>query len=265
MSYSTYLRNKADAQSKVANVRNPTDASHYIHKKKLEATQTFFADGSARGSLAMDTTRPDGVPILQHASTSFPKSSGRSADASTYTAYRGHIGIRNDAPYVNGGRKALLCTDIPAVDSSKYKGAGDVTKDKIACDTSNALLDPPRFVDSTIRLSAMQTDMVTSTSCCVNDITDANHTHSEGIHPPAHPSSAVTNHTFMASPPGFQNPGVGGKRAGAYHNPRSGYVENKHGNDLGVTRHTVPMPFVIDGRAPAHLKINKPTLFNIKP
>lgn len=263
MSYATYLRNKTAAQQKIVNVRNSTDASLYIHKKKLEATQVFFADGSGRGSLAMDTSRPAGTPLIQHAAGSFSKSSGRSADASTYTAYRGHIGIGDDAPYVTGGKKALLCTDIPAVDSSKYKGAGDVTKDKIACDKSNALLDPPRFVDSTIRLSAMHPEMVAE-ECCNHKMVQANHTHSKGINPPVRPSRANTSNLFMAKTPGFQNPGVGGKRAGAYYNPRSGYVENKHGNDLGVNPARVPTPWIYSSTAPAHLKINRPTHFNIK-
>jgi hypothetical protein len=264
MSYATYLQNKLAAERKVVNVRNPTDASHYIHKKRLEANAVFFADGAGKGSLAMDTSRPHGTPLLQHAATSFTKSTTRPADASDYTSFRGAQGIRDDASYVAGGRKELLCIAAPIVDSSKYKSAGDVTKDRLACDTSNALREPPRFVDNTIRLSAMHPEMVTG-GCCDNSIVEAIHDPSEGIHPPSHPSHAITNHTFMAAPPEFQNKGVGGARIGAYYNPRSGYVENKHGNDLRVNPRRVPVPFVIPPNAPAHLKINRPTLFSIKP
>lgn len=264
MSYSTYLRNKADAQQKVLNVRNPTDASMITQKKRFEATQTFFTDGVGKGSLAMDTTRPDGIPLLQHPSTSFiTKKQSRPADASTFTAYRGGQGISTDAPYQAGGRKELDCCPMPEVDSSKYKTASDITKEKLACDTSNALLEPARFVDNTIRLSAMVPDMVVDDGCC--SFASANHIHSEGIHPPVHPSHAITNHTFMAAPPGFQNKGVGGKRAGAYYNPRSGYVEKKHGNDLRVNPRRVPTKWTYSAGAPAHLKINDPTFANVKP
>lgn len=262
MSYATYLRNKQDAQKKVVDVRKPTDASMITQKRRLEATTIFFADGHGVGSLAMDTTRPDGIPLLQHASTSFKKGSTRPADASAYTAFRGAQGIRDDAPYTAGGRKELPCCEIPDVDSSKYKSAGDFTKDKLACDTTNALCDPPLFVDNTIRLSAMVPDMM-GDGCCA---AVANHTHSEGIHPPTHPIAAHGKRSeTMRAPPGFQNEGVGGKRAGAYYNPRSGYVENKHGNDLRVNPRRVPTKFVLDPHAPAHLKINNPTFANPKP
>lgn len=265
MSYATYLRNKQAAQQKVVNVRNPTDASHFTHKKRLEANNVFFANGQGKGSLAMDTSRPDGVPLLQHASTSFQKNSTRPADASDFTSFRGAQGIRDDAAYMNGGRKNLLCIEAPTVDGSKYKTAGDVTKDKIACDTSNALLDPPKFVDTTIRLSAAHPDMVTG-ACAITTSGPDTHTHSPGL-PICNQQQnyAVTQHTFMAAPPEFQNQGVGGARIGAYYNPRSGYVENKHGNDLNVNPRRVPVPFVMTPNAPAHLKINRPTIFNIKP
>lgn len=263
MSYATYLKDKLLAQQKVVNVRNPTDASQFTHKKRLEANRVFFADGQGKGSLAMDTSRPDGVPLLQHASTSFTKKSTRPADASAYTSFRGAQGIQDDAAYTTGGRKTLLCVDMPTVDGTKYKTAGDVTKDRLACDTSNALLDPPKFVDNTIRLSAAHPDMVSGGGCAITTSSPETHTHSPGLSV-SRQDFAVTQHTFMAAPPEFQNPGIGGARIGAYYTPRSGYVENKHGNDLGVNPRRTPGPWVYTPGAPAHLKINRPTLFNIK-
>lgn len=266
MSYATYLKDKLAAQKKVVNVRNPTDASQYTHKKRLQSTQIFFADGQGSGSLAMDTSRPAGTPLLQHASVSYSKRSTRPADASVYTAYRGAMGINTDSEYRAGGKANLPCVDLPDPTPAKYKGAGDVTKDKIACDKSNALLKPALFVDNTIRLSAMQSDMITATSCCERDITKANHEHSEGLHLPVRPTSAHGKRSeLVRNPPQFQNQGVGGSRIGAYFNPRSGYVENKHGNDLGVTRRSVPTPWKFSPNAPAHLKINDPTFANVKP
>lgn len=264
MSYATYLANRLAAQQKVVNVRNPTDASHYTHKKRLESTQEFAADGRGLGSLVMMTDRPTGAPLKTHAAASFQKISQRPADASTYTSYRGHVGISTDAPYNGAARKTLACSVMPTVDSSKYKTAADVTKDKIACDKSNALLHPAKFVDTTIRLSAAHPDMAIG-ACAITTSGPSTHTHSEGIHPPSHPTRSVNqSSTIVTSPPGFQNPGVGGARIGAYYNPRSGYVEKKHGNDLLVNPKRTPVPFVYK-ESIAHLKINKPTLGVVKP
>lgn len=265
MSYSTYLRNKADSQRKILSLHNPTDASQHTTKKRFEATQTFFADGQGKGTLAMDTTRPTGTPLLQHSSTSYNKKSTRPADASSYTAFRGAIGVGDDSKYLDGGKfTSPICISIPQVDSSKYKSASDGTRSM----TCNSCLDShdkstrgePKFVDNTIRLSAMQPDMVEG-AC---SIATANHTHSAGL-PYAPQEFAVTQHTFMAAPPEFQNQGVGGARIGAYYNPRSGYVENKHGNDLNVNPRRVPRSWVYSKGAPAHLKINDPKFGKVKP
>jgi hypothetical protein len=265
MSYATYLSNRLASQQKVVNVRKPTDASMITQKRRFEANTVFFADGQGVGSLAMDTSRPTGTPLLQHASVSVRKSSTRPADASAYTSFRGAQGIRDDAAYSGIARKTLPCAPEIEIDGSRYKTAADVTRDKLACDTSNALLDPPKFVDTTIRLSAMQTDMVTG-ACAITRSEPATHTHSPGLPIGAQKQDfAVTQHTFMAAPPEFQNKGVGGARIGAYYTPKSGYVENKHGNDLNVNPRRTPGPWVYSPGAPAHLKINRPTLFRIKP
>lgn len=264
MSYATYLSNKLASQQKVVNVRNPTDASHYTHKKRLESTQQFAVDGRGLGSLVMVTDRPTGAPLNTHPSTSFQKRSQRPGDASTYTAYRGHVGISTDEPYRGNARKQLVCQTIPATDPSKYKTAADVTKDKLACDTSNALLHPAKFVDTTIRLSAAHPEIVTG-ACAITTSGPSTHTHSEGIHPQIRPIRAVTQtSTIVTSPPGFQNPGVGGARIGAYYNPRSGYVEKKHGNDLNVNPKRTPVPFAYK-ESIAHVKINNPTMAIVKP
>lgn len=273
MSYATYLANKLASQQKVVTVKKPTDASMITQKRRFEANQIFFADGQGVGSLAMDTTRPDGIPLLQHPSTSYRKTSTRPAAASDYTAFRGHQGIRDDAAYTNGGRKNLLCVQYPgglsypAPDSEKYRSASDATRSNCAdCYESHnpATLGESKFVDNTIRLSAMHPEMVTG-GCCDNSIVEANHTHSSGINPPTHPSQAVGKRSeIMRAPPEFQNQGVGGARIGAYYNPRSGYVENKHGNDLGVNPRRTPTPWVYTPGAPAHLKINDPKFGNVK-
>lgn len=271
MSYATYLANKTAAQHKVIAVRQPTDASMITQKRRFEANQTFFVNGRGVGSLAMDTTRPDGIPLLQHPSTSYQKAITRPAAASEYTAFRGNQGIQDDAAYLSGGvngKKQLLCVQYagglpyPAPDPEKYRSASDSTK-TLQC-VNQKVDDSPKFVDSTIRLSAMHPEMVTG-GCCDNSIAKANHTHSEGIHPPTHPSEAVGKRSeIMRAPPQFQNQGVGGARIGAYYNPRSGYVENKHGNDLGVNPKRIPNRWLYSPGAPAHLKINDPKFGNVK-
>jgi hypothetical protein len=276
MSYATYLQNKLASQKKVVNVRNTTDASQYIHKTRLEANRVFFADGQGVGSLAMDTSRPAGTPLLQHAATAFRKSTTRPADASAYTSFRGAQGIRDDASYSVGGQKLLPCVQYannlsyPAPDSEKYKTASDYMRTRgcaLTCEQHHDAnqLGGPKFVDNTIRLSAMHPEMVAE-DCCNHNMVSANHTHSEGIHPPTRPIAATGKRSkLMRSPPEFQNPGVNVKKVGGYYNPRSGYVENKHGNDLGVNPRRVPVPFVISSNAPAHLKINDPKFGNVKP
>jgi hypothetical protein len=267
MSYATYLRNKLDSQPKIMSLRKPEDASQHTHKKRLESTQVFFADGQGVGSLERTTTRSDGTPLLSHPAVSFSKSTTRPANASTYTAFRGHIGVGDDAKFRNGGKQVVTegCIPIPEVDGSKYKTAADVTRDKLACDTTNALRDPPKFVDNTIRLSAMVPDMVEG-ACAITTSGPSTHTHSPGL-PICNQQQnfALTQHTFMAAPHEFQNQGVGGARIGAYYNPRSGYVENKHGNDLNVNPRRVPVPWRFSPGAPAHLKINDPKFGNVKP
>ena len=74
------------AQQKVVAVRSTTDASMMTHKTRLEANRVFFADGKGVGTLAMDTSRPNGTPLNSHPSISSKKGSTRSADASDYTA-----------------------------------------------------------------------------------------------------------------------------------------------------------------------------------
>lgn len=268
MSYATYLSNKLASQQKVVTVRKPTDASMITQKRRFEANTIFFADGQGVGSLAMDTSRPDGTPLLQHASTSFKKGTTRPTDASSYTAYRGSQGIRDDAAYSGIVQKLLICAPEIEIDGSKYKTSSDYLRSK-GCELSShqphtaSELGGPLFVDNTIRLSAMVPDMM-GDGCCKDSTVAANHNHSPGL--PIHRQNfAVTQHTFMAAPPGFQNQGVGGARIGAYYTPKSGYVENKHGNDLNVNPRRTPGPWVYTPGAPAHLKINRPTLFRIKP
>jgi hypothetical protein len=263
MSYTEYLRTKLASEKKIVAVQKPTDASMYITKKRMEATQVFFQDGTSVGTLTKQTDRP----VYNNASVSHKKASGRVPDASTYTAYRGHRGIDKDIPYRTGGIKKLPCVDPiaspPTPGDWTYPSASNSAKAKISCPAEIGLpVSDVKFIDNTISLSAMHPRMVEH-GCCDDKIEDANHTHSPGIR------VAVDNQTyaigkpfFMANPPMPEGPTVSDNKVGGYLGPRPGYVENKH----GYVKPSVPTPKAPGGQGqrPAHLKINKPTLFSIK-
>ena len=264
MSYTEYLRTKLAAEKKVVAVQKPTDASMYITKQRMKATQVFFQDGTSVGTLTKQTDRP----VFNNASVSHKKATGRVPDASTYTAYRGHLGIDKDTPYRAGGQKELPCvnpvTSPPTPGDWTYPSASNVTKNKVSCPAElGTPISDVKFVDNTIRLGAMHPRMVATEGCCDHKIEDANHTHSVGIQVAVdNQRYAVGKPFFMANPPLPEGPNVSDHKVGGYLGPRPGYVENKH----GYVNPSVPIPKAPGGQGqkPAHLKINKPTLFSIK-
>lgn len=273
MSYTEYMRTKLSSQPKVVNVRNPTDASMYTQKQRLESSYRFFTDGTSKGSLATATDRNLGDGVKSHSVASYTKASARPTDASTYTAYRGSQAIGTDSPYQAGGRKQLPCVDPvacpPTPGNWKYSSASDAMRSS-SCEVKcrqphNANeLGGPLFVDNTIRLSAQHPRMVATDGCCDHQISDANHTHSSGIQVDVdNQRYAVGKPFFMASPPLPETPNTSGHKVGAYYTPKSGYVENKH----GYVAPSGPIPVAPGGQGQIidHLKINNPTLFVQKP
>jgi hypothetical protein len=261
MSYTEYLRTKQSAQQKVVNVQKPTDASMYITKQRMIASVFFRADGGSKGTLNKGTDRV----VPNNAAVSFPKKTiGKHIDASVFTAYRGSQGIQYDIPYRAGGRKVLPCVNTvlqpPCPTTWTYPTAGEHTKSVKCSDSPGA----PLFVDNTISLSAMNADMVTSGCCNNNGITRPNHIHSPGIQVAVNNQPyAVGKHFFMSNPPLAEGSNVSPLKVGGYLGVRSGYVENKH----GYAKPTGPTPQAPgpQGQEIANLKINQPTLGNIKP
>uniref|UniRef100_A0A6C0EP23 Uncharacterized protein n=1 Tax=viral metagenome TaxID=1070528 RepID=A0A6C0EP23_9ZZZZ len=245
------------AETKVIAVQKPTDASMYITKKRMVATQVFFQDGTSVGTLTKQTDRP----VYNNASVSYKKATGKPVDASIYTAYRGHNGIDKDLPYRAGGKKELPCVNPRTSGNWRYSSASSVTKSKVSCPAERGDdISDIKFVDNTISLSAMHPRMV---GCCDHKIEDPNHTHSPGIQVDVNNQPyALGKPFFMANPPLPQGPNVSDHKVGGYLGPRSGYVENKHGY-VKPSRETPRAPGG-QGQEPAHLKINKPTLFSIK-
>ena len=263
MSYTEYLRTKLAAEKKFVAVQKPTDASMYITKKRMEATQVFYQDGTSVGTLTKQTDRP----VYNNASVSHKKATGRVPDASTYTAYKGHRGIDKDLPYRAGGKKELPCVNPllcpPTPGDWTYPSASNSAKAKVSCPAeSGAPISDVKFVDNTIGLSAMNPHMV-GDGCCDHKIEDPNHTHSSGIQVAVdNQPYAVGKPFFMANPPLPEGPNVSDHKVGGYLGPRSRYVENKH----GYVKPSAPTPTAPGGQGqePPHLKINKPTLFSIK-
>jgi len=251
------------SQQKVLNVKNTTDASSFTTKARMQATQTFFADGTSKGTLGISTDRPTN----NHQAVSTTKNSGRPPDASVYTAYRGHQGISQDLPYRAGGKKTLDCVIPPVVSAPwKYSSASDRMRSVKCNDKLTNIPDAPgdsKFVDNTISLSAMHPSKLAG---CTNSrqLETPNHIHSSGIDVDCSRLSRAGNKTFfMQSPPMPQGPNVSSHKVGSYHTPLSGYVENKRGH-VEPTRPTPVAPGG-QGQQVPQLKINNPTLFNIKP
>ena len=264
MSYTEYLRTKMAAEKKVVAVQKPTDASMYITKKRMTATQIFFEDGTSVGTLTKQTDRP----VNNNASVSSKKATGKHVDASTYTSYKGHNGISGDLPYLAGGKKELPCvspiTCPPTPGNWPYLSASFVTSVKGTLPSfCGKPISDVKFVDNTIRLSAMHPRMVGNDGCCEHKIEDPNHTHSPGIQVAVNNQPyAVGKPFFMANPPMPEGPNVSDHKVGGYLGPRPGYIENKH----GFVKPTPPAREAPGGQGQEHaqLKINKPTLFNIK-
>ena len=265
MSYTEYLRTKLSAQQKVVNVRNPVDASLYITKKRMESSRFFDVDGTSTGTLNKGTDRV----VPNNAAVSFAKRTiGKHVDASVFTGYRGSQGIRNDSPYLAGGKKDLPCVNTslnpPTPLGWTYPTASSHTNAKVSCPAERG--DPIsdiKFEDNTISLSAMHPRMVTA-ECCDHKLEDANHTHSSGIQVAVdNQPYAVGKGFFMKNPSQPQGPNVSPHKVGGYLGPRSGYVENKHGYVM-PTNPTPEAPGP-QGQEIAQLKINAPSLGKIKP
>jgi hypothetical protein len=267
MSYTEYMRNKKQAMQVILDTKKPTDASLFISKKRMQASADFQYDGSYLGVSGCTTnlSRTDGVTGI----TSIPKQTGRPKDASDYTSYRGSQGIGNDSAYRRGiivqqCSSNCIPTILPA-----DKSASTITSEIKACHTEAQ--GTPKFTDNTIRLvGANIADPIRVT---------ANHSNKDILCVNRHPSY---NGKFKGQPyypapiqstsqgfrilPGTSNCGVSYtpvKVGQAITHIKSGYIENKHGNDISVNPKRIPIKYIPTAGI-EQLKINKPTLFNIK-
>jgi len=260
MSYTEYLRTKMAAEQKVINIRNPTDASMATSKLKMISSQIFRQDGTNVGSMIVGTDRP----TPNHSATSYVKASGKTADCSSYTIYRGHIGIGNDAAYRTGYKKTLPCVNPlvspPTPGDWTYPNASNFTNNKTSCPKERGdTISDIKFVDNTISLSATHPRMVAVDGCCDHKIEDPNHIHSSGIKIDVdNQRYAIGKSFFMSNPPVPEGPNVSFNKVGGYLGPRSIYVENKH----GFVGRLIEVPTAPGGQGQqiAHLKINTPQM-----
>jgi hypothetical protein len=260
MSYTEFLRTKMASQQKIVAVQRPMDASFYTQRQRMAATQTFFKDGSSVGTITKQTDRP----VNNNASNAYSKRTGRPPAASEYTSYVGSTPSLEDKEVRNrGGIRELLCVQVPdKTESWNYPNASMVTKQKVACPSERgAPISDVKFVDNTISLSAMHPRMVSE--CCDHKIETPNHQHSSGIQVDVNNQPyAIGKPFFMANPPKAQGPNVSDHKVGGFLGNRSTHVPTKH----GFVKPTNPVPIAPGGQGqnPAHLRINQPTLFNIK-
>jgi hypothetical protein len=261
MSYTEFLRSKMAAQQKVVAVERPMDASSYTQRQRMAATQVFFRDGTSVGTLTKQTDRP----VNNNASMSYTKKTGRPPSASEFISYVGSRPSALDKATRNiGGLRNLPCVAQPDTNILwKYPNASMVTKQKESCSAiQGAPISDVKFVDNTISLSASHPRMVTE--CCQHKIETPNHTHSAGIQVDVDNQRYATGKPFfMANPPLPQGPNVSDHKVGGFLGPRSTHVSAKH----GFVKPTDAIPEAPGGQGQeiAHLRINQPTLFNVKP
>ena len=145
MSYTEYLRRKADSSQKVIDYQpRKVDASQFIMQKRLAAS-TIFSIGSREGVINnMSDPSNTGTTSNPKAPQGVTKvSGGRIPDASTFTAYLGGSAIGKDINGVTTLRNTkyvlpanlptTLCTNTFLNGPAAPKSAGDWTRTQAPC------------------------------------------------------------------------------------------------------------------------------------
>lgn len=288
MSYTEYLRRKADASPKIIDYQpKKVDASQFITQKRLAASTVFYLS-SKRGAITQSFDDNYAMPNGSKMPVKTVKTTGAVPDASDFIAYIGGNAV--DEKLAEGSRTTkyvlpanlptTLCNDSFINGPAAPKSAGDWTRSQAPCVNGRephvqSELGPALFVDNTntIKNYNLPQNMTTyqiSQDClqCGNNKTvggktcafciGANHTHpadvphnTEWIPRPKHGMGGIPVST-VPSP-------SDARKVGNYdYKDRQKYVEKHHGNDLNVNPRLVPGKFVPTNGAPAQLKINDP-------
>ena len=245
MSYTEYLRRKASAEPKILDTRKNTDASMYIHEKRLKSSREFALD--TRKGVITNTVDVNTDP--QKAPRSYTKlNGGRVPDASFFTAYSGswQIADKSGKVLMNSTDPSSIsgCTVIPPPVAPKT--ASDWLRDQqTTCCVADGSELPTAFVDNTIRLKHL-------VGCCDNEITKANHEHPADVPFAYWSPRAPKDAPRVLVPPSPSD----ARKVGDFHPRKLPYVERKHGNDLNVNPRRVPTKYQIPNYVIPHLKIN---------
>ena len=247
MSYTEYLRRKAAATPVVLNTVKPTDASMHTWKLRQEHSNIFANGGNPKGSVI--GSGGDGF-------RTYVKPSGRPADASAFTSYRGGQGIGNDAA-ARRGEILAKCTPMPAPLPTPKTGSQWTSQHMTtvkACHPEPE--NPPVFVDNTISISGFNTcgDGTHNVGRTIN--TAANHgLKAETAFPHHSPRNVKTS--VLPYQPVFE----GYKAGKAIH--KVPLLRKQHGNDLHTNVRYQNVPF--QGSPLPTKKLNEPMQVPVKP
>lgn len=258
MSSSEYLRNKMAATPKILNTLKPREASDITTKKRLAASRFFNLNGGDLGTMREDS-------ILEtskgKATLAYQKETGRPKDSSDFTAYRGAVGINDDAAYHRGklltnsndAGSISACTPVPILPTPK--DASTITRERLLCHQTfvpahtTGQVGAPLFVDDTIRIPKV------NPPCCplvANHNVKANVPFERTTHGPL--KFTTINEEYGSQPP---------RKVGALI-PRAKYIEKHHGNDFNVNPQRPFVKYQPAQSLPVR-RLNEPRFGQVKP
>ena len=267
MSASEYLRRKAAKTQYIVNTVKPTDSSMQTLKVKHAASRIFntLSGGSIGTTLeADDLETSKGKPARAYA-----KHTGRPANSSDYTAYRGSQAINTNTAASRGKIFTSGCVSNavfpePVTFTGGMRTANTVSTNAsgvtsatatcyqtlpVAHNNGDKVVSTPQFVDNTISLNGY------SQCCHPTAIHSVKAETPLNIHPP------ITGAKRSVPVPLGDN-NVPSYKAGAA-TPNIPYIEKHHGNDLNVNPAQLIKTY--QGSRTAVNRINVPRFGNYKP
>jgi len=248
MSYTEYLRRKAAATPVIVNSIKPTDASVYTWKLRQQHSNIFVTNSTPKGST---------IGVGGQGIRSYVKHTGRPADASAFTSYRGGQGIGNDAA-ARRGEMILPCTPMPLPPPTPKTGSQWTSEHMTAVKACEPITEnPPVFVDNTISISGINTCSDGSRYAPGHNVNNnAYHGVKAQVPHLMHPPRNVKTSVLI-----YQPVHTGYKAGKALH--KVPILRKQHGNDLRVNRVYPVVPFQ---GSPLPVKgINEPRQANVKP
>lgn len=267
MSGRDYLRNKMATTPQTINVRKPTDASMITQKKRFTASAQFLVSGG-KGALR---SASDGGNFMNTIVGSSFKLTGVGADASVFTAYKGGQAISDDAPFRAGGFKSPPCFPT-SVTISNFNNSSSRTSLLRNCPVNTGDMERPSvFVDNTIKLNSGVASLLRGCPTPATSLTAAYH----GPKNIACFYRPYTDFTRNTSKPWIGRPIVLPVNLGSYKvggaTPWTKFnttnaTSTHHGNAILGHKYPYSGRFLNADSYNNYtaMKINRPTLFNIK-